>query len=207
MLGWGAGASSKNISPPPYISSKSWEFCHLPRVKSARTKEYELALCGQILTNICVANDDKSPIALSTTFHGSSLFILMTFLGLLPNHDYKQLAFWRYCTWKTLHSIISYFPYMVCFYKDTQPIFYVGFPISTNFIPFEATNNNIKRYQDAGGVTLGRLGVGSRGVRVIQPSSKRCVLRFSNSGSYLASILELCLAVQMDLHCRDMGLL
>ena len=106
-----------------------WEICTCPRRKDGHTKQTELKQLGQVLQNICAANNDLPPIATSQDFHGSHIWILMIFVGLLHNNHFSALPFFQHCTFLKL-SHIPFFEYCVLQYKDKGPVFNQGRTIS-----------------------------------------------------------------------------
>ena len=123
-----------------------YEIVHVPRAKDGHTKQTELAQLGEVLEGICAVNGDKPPIATSQDFHGSHLWIMMAFLGLLHPSRTHGLPFFHYCTVKTLDKIIPFFIYGVLFYRQNQPVFNQGDKISNGL---EGGHIESNRFVDA----------------------------------------------------------
>ena len=103
-----------------------YEICHVPRARAEHTKQSELLLLGKVLATICAGNNDEPPIAASQDFHGSHLWIVMAFLGLVNRSFLTNVPFFNECSYFKLYQIIPNFNYCVLLYKDIKPMFNQG---------------------------------------------------------------------------------
>ncbi len=63
-------------------NKQCWEFCQIPRRRRGHTKDKVIHELGEILDNVCAANDGHAPLGVAQDFHGSHNLITMAFLGL-----------------------------------------------------------------------------------------------------------------------------
>ena len=103
-----------------------YEICHIPRQKKGHTKMTELRQLGRVLALVCAGNNDKPPIAISQDWHGSHLWIMMAFLGLLNRTHVTNVPFFNECTYSPLYDFIPNFTYCVLLYKGKMPVFNQG---------------------------------------------------------------------------------
>ena len=103
-----------------------YEICHIPRQKKGHNKKTELHQLGRVLAIMCAGNNDKPPISISQDFHGSHLWIVMAFLGLLNRTYMTDVPFFGDCIYFPMYQFIPNFNYCVLLYKKTMPVFNQG---------------------------------------------------------------------------------